>query len=48
MTCRVLDRKAIEEAGMGLMTAVARGTAVEPRFIEIKYEAPDAKKTVAI
>lgn len=48
MDCRVLDRKGIEDAGMGLFAAVARGASTEPRFIELKYKAPNAKKTVAI
>ncbi len=46
--CKILDRKAIEEAGMGLIAAVARGSEIEPRFIELKYKAPGASKTVAI
>ena len=48
MECKVLDRKGIEEAGMNLLAAVSRGSAVEPRFIELRYNAPGAKKTVAI
>lgn len=46
--CRIRDRKAIEDEGMGLVAAVSRGSAIEPRFIELKYAAPGAKKTVAI
>jgi leucyl aminopeptidase len=46
--CRVRDRKEIEESGMGLVAAVSRGSSVEPRFIELKYDAPGASKTVAI
>lgn len=48
MECSIMDRKAIEEAGMGLLAAVARGSSVEPRFIEMKYSSPGAKKTIAI
>mgnify|MGYP005841018689 CR=1 FL=1 len=48
MECRILDRAGIEEAGMGLLAAVARGSAVEPRFIELSYTSPDAVKTVAL
>lgn len=48
MTCRVLDRAGIEEAGMGLLAAVARGSATEPRFIEMRCEIPGAARTVAI
>lgn len=42
------DRKGIIDAGMGLLAAVARGSSVEPRFIEIHYKSPGAAKTVAI
>jgi len=48
MRCRVMDRKEFEAEGFGLYAAVARGAAVEPKFIEMRYESPGAKKTVAI
>lgn len=48
MKCKVMDRKEFEEAGMGLFAAVARGAVVEPKFIEIGYEHPEAKKTIAL
>jgi leucyl aminopeptidase len=48
MSCRVRDRKGIEDAGMGLIAAVARGSAVEPRFIELRYESQGAGKTIAL
>lgn len=48
MQCRIKDRKVIEESGMGLLAAVARGASVEPRFIEISYESPNAQRKVAI
>jgi leucyl aminopeptidase len=48
MRCRIKDRKAIEESRMGLLAAVARGASVEPRFIEIVYESPNAQRKVAI
>jgi len=48
MECRVWDRAGIEEAGMGLLAAVARGASEEPRFIEMVYKSPEAGKTVAI
>ena len=35
--CQILDRQGIEEAGMGLVSAVSRGAAREPRFIDLKY-----------
>lgn len=48
LDCDVMDRKSIEEAGMGLLAAVARGSEVEPRFIELRYTSDRASKTVAI
>ena len=48
MQCTIMERKTIEEAGMGLLAAVARGSFVEPRFIEMRYVSPQAKKTIAI
>ena len=48
LTCKVMDRKQFEAAGMGLYAAVARGSSVEPKFIELRYEHPDAKKTIAL
>lgn len=48
MKLKVMDRKEFEEAGMGLYAAVARGAVVEPKFIELKYEHPEAKKTIAL
>lgn len=35
---KVLDKKGIEKEGMGLLLAVARGSSVEPRFIEMSYK----------
>ena len=40
LECRIMDRRGLEEAGMGLFAAVARGATQEPRFIEVRYEAP--------
>lgn len=48
MDCSVKDRQGIVDAGMGLLAAVARGSSVEPRFIEMHYKAPGAGRTVAI
>lgn len=48
LTCKVMDRKEFEAAGMGLYAAVARGSSVEPKFIELKYTHPEAKKTIAL
>lgn len=46
--CHIRGRREIEEAGMGLVAAVSRGSSIEPRFIELKYTAPGAARTVAI
>ncbi|MCE5324605.1 leucyl aminopeptidase [bacterium] len=48
MECGVMNRDTIESAGMGLLAAVARGSKVEPRFIELRYSTPKPSKTVAI
>lgn len=48
MSCKVMDRKEFEEAGMGLYAAVARGATVEPKFIELSYKHPEARKTIAL
>ncbi|MHB9036727.1 MAG: leucyl aminopeptidase [Armatimonadota bacterium] len=48
LECRIMDRAAVEAAGMGLLSAVARGSEVEPRFIELRYTSASAVKTVAI
>ncbi len=40
VTVEVLDRRAIEAAGMGAFAGVARGSNEEPRLITIRYE-PD-------
>ena len=45
---KVMDRAEFETAGLGLYAAVARGAAVEPKFIELRYESPEAEKTVAL
>lgn len=46
--CRVMDRAEFEDAGMGLFAAVAKGSTTEPKFIELSYKHPEAKRTVAI
>ncbi len=48
LVCRVMDRAEFTAMGMGLYAAVARGSSVEPRFIELKYSHPEAGKTIAI
>ncbi len=46
--CVVRGPAEIEAEGFGLLVAVARGSRVEPRFIELRYTADAARKTVAI
>lgn len=48
MNLKVMDRKKFEAAGMGLYAAVAKGAVVEPKFIELRYNHPDATKTIAL
>lgn len=48
MECRVRDRSGIEEAGMGLLSAVSRGASQEPRFVELRYTPPRPRKTIGI
>ncbi|MDH7600701.1 MAG: leucyl aminopeptidase [Armatimonadota bacterium] len=48
LECTVLDRRGIEEAGMGLLTAVARGAAREPYFIELRYVPPNSNGSTNI
>jgi leucyl aminopeptidase len=38
MACKVLDKKAIEKAGMPLLLAVNRGSDEEPRFFHMTYK----------
>ena len=46
---KVLDRKAIEKEGMGLLLAVSRGSSVEPRFIELSYHGdPGSKEHIVL
>ena len=37
VTCEVMGRREIEEAGMGGLTAVSRGTMEEPQLITLRY-----------
>ena len=38
LACKVLDKKAIEKAGMPLLLAVNRGSTEEPRFVHLSYK----------
>jgi leucyl aminopeptidase len=42
VSCEVLGRDGIVEAGMGCFAAVAQGTYTEPQLITLRYEGPDA------
>src|SRR4051794_19620239 len=42
VTCNVLGRDGIVDAGMGCFAAVAQGTYTEPQLITLRYEGPDA------
>jgi leucyl aminopeptidase len=44
----ILDKDAIQKAGMKLLLAVNQGSLEEPRFIHIKYVPPKAKRRIAL
>lgn len=46
VSCKVWNKKQIEKAGMHLLLAVNRGSAIEPRFIHMSYEPKGAKRRV--
>lgn len=48
LTVKVLDLPQIEKLSMGALLGVARGAKEAPKFIVLSYEAPRAKKKVAI
>jgi leucyl aminopeptidase len=49
LAVKILDRKAIEKEGMGLLLAVSRGSSVEPRFIELQYQGnPGSKEQIVL
>lgn len=48
LKCSVMDRREFEEMGMGMFAAVAKGASAEPELITIKYEHPEATKTIAL
>lgn len=43
LTVRILDKNAIDEAGMGGVIAVSKGSAVDPVFIELAWNGADEK-----
>jgi leucyl aminopeptidase len=46
VSCEVLGRDEIVEAGMGCFAAVAQGTYAEPQLITLRYEGPDPEGPV--
>ncbi len=47
--CKILEREETEKMGMGLYTAVGKGSAEPPKFIHMKYLPPaKARKKIAI
>jgi len=48
VTCQVLSKKGIEAEGMGLLAAVNRGSAHEPRFIIIQLHAEKKEKPIIL
>lgn len=48
MQYSALDRAGIENAGLGLVAAVARGSSTEPRFVRLEYRAESASRTIAL
>jgi leucyl aminopeptidase len=48
LQCSILDAEQARALGMGSFLGVARGAKEPARFVTLKYEAPGAKKTVAI
>lgn len=48
LQCQIMDADAIEKLGMGSFLGVSKGAKEPLRFIVMKYDAPESKKTVAI
>jgi leucyl aminopeptidase len=48
VTCEVLGRKQIAEAGMGGLVAVSQGTAQEPQLIVLRYQGGGDGKTLGL
>ncbi len=45
----VFDQKWIEKQGMGLLLAVARGSSVEPAFVQVEYSGnPESKERIVL
>ncbi len=45
---RIYDRKDMERFGMGAFLAVARGSAIPPRFIVLEYRGDESEKPIVI
>lgn len=48
LTIKVMGRAQIERLGLGGLLGVNRGSTQEPRFVEIRYEPPGARRTLAL
>ena len=48
MKCQIMDAADIEKLGMGSFLGVAKGAREPLKFIVMKYDAPNSKKTVGI
>jgi leucyl aminopeptidase len=46
--CRVISRPEMKQIGMNLLLSVSKGSAEEPKFIVMRYTAPQATRTVAL
>jgi len=47
LQCKVMDLAAIKKAKLGGLLGVNRGSTLQPRFVELTYAPPKAKKTLA-
>jgi leucyl aminopeptidase len=48
VSCSVLDKAAVEKAGMKLLMAVNQGSLREPRFIHLQWKPAKAKRRIAL
>jgi len=48
LECRVIGREEMQQLGMNMLLAVAKGSIQEPKFVVMRYKAPNARKTVAL
>lgn len=48
LTVKVLDKDAIDEAGMGGVIGVSKGSQTDPVFIELAWQGADASKAPVV